>query len=103
MNLYKARVLGYLEYRTPAVYHATDTVLAPLNRLQDAFLRRLGVEPMEALMEFRLAPLATRRDIAMLGLVHRAALKQGPPQFWSFFCVSPENNIGRTRLAQRRH
>ena len=79
--LYKARVLGYVEYRTAAVYRATDTVLAPLNRLQENFLRQLGITPLEALMEFNLALLATRRDVAMLGLVHRAALRQGPPQF----------------------
>ena len=103
VNLYKARVLGYVEYRTAAVYHATDTVLAPPNRLQDSFLRRLGVEPLEALMEFRLAPLATRRDMAMLGLVHRAALRQGPPQFWEFFTVNPALTPSTTRLAQRRH
>ena len=30
VKLYKARVLGYVEYRTAAVYHATDTVLKPL-------------------------------------------------------------------------
>ena len=36
-------------------------------------------------MHFNLAPLAVRRDIAMLGLVHRAALLQGPPVLWKFF------------------
>ena len=103
LNLYKARVLGYVEYRTAAVYHATDTVLAPLDRLQDSFLRRLGVAPLEALMVFRLAPLATRRDMAMLGLVHRAALRQGPPQFWKFFKVQAGPTHRRTRLQLRRH
>ena len=92
-----------LEYRTPAIYHATDTVLAPLDRLQDSFLRRVGVEPLEALMEFRLAPLATRRDIAMLGLVHRAAFRQGPPQFWNFFHTAPSTAGRTTGLVSRRH
>ena len=100
--LYKARVLGYIEYRTPALYHATDTVLEPLNKLQENFLRRLGVPQMAALMEFRLAPLAARRDMAMLGLLHRAALKLGPPQFWEFFRLA-EGKTGKTRLAGKRH
>ena len=30
-------------------------------------------------MHFNLAPLRMRRDIAMLGMVHRAALGKGPP------------------------
>ena len=32
---YKARLLGYLEYRTSALYHATDTVLKKLNKVQE--------------------------------------------------------------------
>ena len=83
--LYKARVLSYLEYRTAAVYHAMDTALLPLNAVQERFLRKVGVSELEALMVFNLAPLATRRDMAMLGVVHRAALRKGPSHFWKFF------------------
>ena len=36
-------------------------------------------------VEFNLAPLAVRRDIAMLGLIHRTALGKGPPQFAEYF------------------
>ena len=102
--LYKAKVLSYLEYRTAAVYHATDTALLPLNAVQDRFLRKVGVSELEALMVFNLAPLATRRDMAMLGVVHRAALRKGPSHFWKFF--QPERDATHlhwTRLAGRRH
>ena len=40
---------------------------------------------MTALAEFHLAPLAVRRDIAMLGLIHRTMLGKGPPQFAEHF------------------
>ena len=66
---YKAQVVSYLEYRTPAVYHASDTALMALDSLQDRFLRKLSVSALDALMVFNLAPLRTRRDVAMLGLV----------------------------------
>ena len=36
-------------------------------------------------MYFNLAPLNARRDIALLGIIHRAALRNGPPQFHQFF------------------
>ena len=36
-------------------------------------------------MNFGLAPLNTRRDIAMLGVIHRAVLCQGPSQLQDFF------------------
>ena len=103
VKLYKARVLGYVEYRIAAVYHATDTVFKLLDKLQDSFLQKLGIAPLEELMEFNLAPLAIRRDIAMLGLVHRAALRKGPPQFWEFFTKAPDTAKVRTRLSHRRH
>ena len=75
--LYKSHVLGFVEYRTAAVYHASPSVLAPLNKLQDWFLRDLGVTAEEALEHFGLAPLTCRRDMAMLGVVFRALLGKG--------------------------
>ena len=36
-------------------------------------------------MNFNLAPLSTRRDIAMLGLLHRVTLGKGPPHLRQIF------------------
>ena len=83
--LYKSHVLSFLEYRTPAVYHATREVLQNLDNVQTRFLSDVGVDEITALMEFNLAPLRTRRDIAMLGMLHRAKLGLGPPQFRELF------------------
>ena len=102
VNLYKARVPGYLEYRTPACYHASDTVLQPLDDLQNRFLRQTGVTPLEALMVFNLAPLTTRRDVAMLGVIHRAALKKGSKHFHSYFSLAEKGSRPETRLQKRR-
>lgn len=54
---------------------------------------------VEALMNFRLAPLAERRDMAMLGLIQRTVLGVGPPHFAPFFCIDPLSQ----RLHRRRH
>ena len=43
---------------------------------------------IDALMEFSLAPLGTRRDIALLGLIHRTVLGLGPAHFKEFFKLS---------------
>ena len=83
--LYKAHLLSFLEYRTPAVYHATRVCLRRFDAVQSGFLKDIGVEEVTALVEFHLAPLSTRRDIAMLGLIHRTALGKGPPQFQKYF------------------
>ena len=90
INFYKTQVLSYLEYRTAALYHATTTTLTPLDNLQNGFVRdTVGATDLEALFVFNLAPLRTRRDIAMLGIVHRAALRKGPPHLWRFFTHTP--------------
>ena len=85
MLLYKSRLLGYLEYRTAALYHATDTTLEPLNKVQDKLRKAVGCTEEELLQHWNLAPLATRRDVAMLGLVHRTVLGKGPRHFQRFF------------------
>jgi hypothetical protein len=87
VNLYKSRMLGFIEYRTAAIYHASDTLLQPLDSIQRRFLEQIGATETEALCCFNLAPLASRRDIAMLGLIHRAVLGKGSPHFQQFFSL----------------
>ena len=74
---YKAHLLFFLEYRTPAVFHATREVLERLDRIQTNFFT--------ALLKINLAPLAARRDVAMLGLIHRTVIGKGPNHFRECF------------------
>jgi len=85
VTLYKSKLLSYIEYRTPAIYHATDTVLQSLDGVQQKLLKVVGCTELEALLHFNLAPLETRRDVAMLGLVHRTVLEKEPGHFQRFF------------------
>ena len=45
------------------------------------FLTEIGLTPLEALKKYKQAPLSMRRVIALLGVVHRTVLGEGPPQF----------------------
>ena len=104
VGLYKSKILSFIECKTAAVYHACGTHLSLLDRIQRRFLREIGVSEMDALMEFNLAPLSTRRDLAMLGLVHRTVLREGPVQFQNFFRLSEPRTAGyRTRGSSSRH
>ena len=94
--LYKSHVLGFVEYRTPALYHASASVLAPLDKLQEGLLRDLGLSEEEALENFSLAPLGTRRNIAILGVVFRAVQRKGPPQLQSFFEPAEQRRTTRS-------
>lgn len=55
-------------------------------------------------MFFRLAPLQTRRDIAALGLIHRAILGEGPPHFQQWFFLNKNSRHShRTRFQAKLH
>ena len=104
MNLYKCHVLSFLESSTAAFYHAAPTRLGLVDHVQEVLLRELGLSEKDALLQYKLAPLRTRRDIAMLGLVHRAVLRVGPPQFFAWFpFAAPAGNRPVTRLQGLRH
>ena len=63
------------------MHHALDSVLSVIDRIQHRCCRELGISELQALEWYRLPPLPTRRDIAMLGLMHRRVLGLGPVQF----------------------
>ena len=85
VRLYKAQILSFVESSTPALYHASATTLFRIDRIQDRFLRELGLTELQALKDFRLAPLSSRRDMGMLGLLHKVTLGKAPPQLSTLF------------------
>jgi len=96
--LFKAHVLSYIEYRTAAIHFASTSALAPLDAVLSRFLRALPISDEDALFYHALAPLGTRRDMSMLGVIHRAVLRKGPPMFHSFFRL---DSSSPPRLASR--
>ena len=54
-------------------------------------------------IRFNLAPLEMRRDIGMLGLIHRTVLGKGPEQFRPLFERSIECNNPRGRESKLMH
>ncbi len=99
--LYKSHVLSFIEYRTPGLHFASSSILVEIDDGQSRFLKEIEVSEESAFMVFNLAPLQVRRDIAILGIIHRASLQQGPPQLWKFFRRSGDAESGRTRRELR--
>jgi len=81
IDVYKSQILSFVEYRTPAIYHACDSALQTLDSVQDSLVSASGMNELEALYVANLAPLCVRRDIALLGVIHRAVLGRGPDHF----------------------
>ena len=88
VSLFKGRVLPFIEHRTPAIYHAADSLIKRVDSIQRHFLDKLGITEHAALFDYGLAPLRVRRDIALLGLIHRTVLGGGVCHFDEFSCHS---------------
>ena len=63
--LYKSHVLSYIEYRTAGIHFASSSVLREIDDVQTRYIRQLNLSEEAAFMHFNLAPLETRRDIAI--------------------------------------
>ena len=48
-----------------------------------------------ALLRYNLAPLATRRDVSMLGLIHRIVLRLAPPEYDQY--IKPASDVSFQR------
>ena len=55
------------------------------------FVLLLDLSPETALIDYSLAPLGMRRDIAMLGLLHKIQLGVAPQPLLDMFRSSPQN------------
>ena len=69
-----------MEYRNGAIYHATTSHLARTDNMQRRFLHELDIDEATFFLEFNFAPPCLRRDIAMLGFLHKRTLNQSHPK-----------------------
>ena len=87
------------------MYHASNTVLEPLDQVQTSFLYQQGLSQEEAFLQHNLAPLALRRDVAMLGLLHKCNLGLAHDLLKALFLPAPatQNPAHLTRSVGKRH
>ena len=72
---YKAHIWGIFESRNGAIYHAATTQLNRIDSLQRGFLQELGISEETAFLSHNFAPPTLRRDIGMLGFIHKCAFE----------------------------
>ena len=94
-----------MESGTPGYYHASKSVLAPIDRGQRRLLRELALTDEQALAIYSLAPLSSRRYMAMLGFLHRISFGCISNQIQVLFAFASPPAAGRipTILSVRRH
>ena len=104
MTQFKTHILCILESCVSAVYHAADSALKPLDRIWGSFLDEIGLTPEASFLEFNMAPLCVRRDIAMLGMLHKCTLQTAHPRLQELFPSAPQaDHLRRTRSQHLKH
>ena len=63
------------------IFHASDSLLVKLDETQRRFLRELGITEEEAYLQHNFAPSQLRRNIGILGLMHKRVIGECHPIF----------------------
>ena len=86
---YKTHIWSYIEYQNGCIYHAAPTHLDRFDRLQDHFLTELQSNASYAFVEHNFAPTTLRRDIGMLGLIHKRVIGLAHPAYETLMPLQP--------------
>ena len=71
---FKTQIWGLIETNMGGYFHAASSLLDRIDGAQNRFLHELDVTPATAFLEFNFAPPSLRRNIGILGLLHKRVL-----------------------------
>jgi len=78
---FKTHIWGLIEAHTGGFFHAVTGLLKKIDSAQNRFLHELHISPDDAFLNFNFAPPSLRRNIAILGLLHKRVLGKCHPVF----------------------
>ena len=77
------RMSGHFSKRIAgAIFHAATSYLDEFDKLQEKILRDIEVDEATAFLDCNFAPPSLRRDIGILGLLHKRVLGKAHPIFF---------------------
>ena len=79
MDNLKIQFGGIMEANNGGIFHAATSHLMKFDSGQRHFLRELEVSEAEAFLKFNFAPPTLRRNIGILGLLHKRVIGQAHP------------------------
>ena len=81
LNQFKTHIWGLVEVNIGGYFHAASSLLGKIGHAQNRFLRELGLSPAQAFLDHNFAPPQLRRNIAVLGLLHKRVIGKCHPAF----------------------
>jgi hypothetical protein len=94
LNQYKTHVWCLVEFNCGAYFHASSTLLEKISQVQRSFLTKLGLSEAVAFLDHNFAPTVLRRNIAILGLLHKRVLGLCHPAYDRLLPWWPEESRG---------
>ena len=74
LNQYKTHIWCLVELHSGGYFHAATSLLEKVDQVQRNFLQKLEISESTAFLEFNFAPSVLRRNIGILGLLHKRVL-----------------------------
>ena len=85
ISQFKTHVWGIMETQNGGIFHASDYLLHRLDCKQRHFLEELQISEADAFLNHNFAPPCLRRDIGVLGLLHKRVIGKCHPVFQKLF------------------
>ena len=74
-----------MECHNGGIFHAATYILDKIDAVHYGFLEKLEISAEEAFLNFNFAPPKLRRDIGILGMLHKRVLGLSHPVFQDLF------------------
>ena len=81
ISQFKTHIWSIMEQHNGAIFHAAASTLEKLDATQNHFLHEIGMDEAKAFLENNFAPPTLRRNIGILGLLHKRVLGKSHPIF----------------------
>jgi len=76
---FKTQIWGLIEGNMGGYFHAAPSLLDKIDQVQNRFLRELGLSPADGFLEYNFALPSLRKNIGILGLLHKRVLGKCHP------------------------
>ena len=77
------------------IFHASTSILQQFDNSQRHFLEELGETESTAFLKYNFAPPSLRRNIAILGMIHKKVLGECHPSFDTLLPAMQSTEAGR--------
>ena len=94
---FKTQVWGLVEVNMGGFFHAASSLLDKIDAAQNHFLHELDLSPSSAFLNFNFVPPSLRRNIGILGLLHKRVLGKCHPTFERLFPWETNLSGGHTK------